>query len=424
MSWINGFPGGGGGDSPWPVAVESGVAFEAITAESPVTLVNGITHFEKTNMMDGLFPTSGTVTATAFSKNGLYAAIGYAWESPFITIFKFTGNTVSALPRPVYVPGGKVNSLSFSSDGKYLAVGTDSSPYLIIYKIANDVFTRITSISSAPSAAVKAVAFAPYSDHLAVGTTTSGGKLLIYKTASNDAFTKLANPAVMPQSDVNALAYTLDGAMLAVGGSGASDAEQLRVYKKSSDTYTKHNAMDDAARIDTDGNYDENVIALSFAPIDKNGHYPLAVATDLSGSWNGYPFMIFTIPTGTYDNVGGASANPSMFGGTRTATFSPDGGFVEAGGTLFSVEVSGYNYYLTERTEYLGGSAGGYALTFSATGKRILAADGIWDAAEGRRVTKFSRGTVPGFGNALYGFGFAQTAAAVNQALDVNVLFK
>jgi hypothetical protein len=75
-----------------------------------------------------------------FSTDGVYMA-GVSLTAPFITIYKRSGDVFTKLADPAYVPTGVCYSIAFSADGYYLVVGGITAPGIIIYKRAGDVFT-------------------------------------------------------------------------------------------------------------------------------------------------------------------------------------------------------------------------------------------------------------------------------------------
>ena len=70
---------------------------------------------------------------TAFSPDGAYLAVAHG-SSPYITIYKRSGDTFTKLPDPASLPAGTGYGTAFSPDGTYLSVTHDSSPFITIYK--------------------------------------------------------------------------------------------------------------------------------------------------------------------------------------------------------------------------------------------------------------------------------------------------
>ena len=65
--------------------------------------------------------------------------------SPFITIYKRSGDTFTKLANPSQLPTGPGRGTAFSPDGIYLSVAHDTSPFITIYKgIAVPAYMEIT----------------------------------------------------------------------------------------------------------------------------------------------------------------------------------------------------------------------------------------------------------------------------------------
>ena len=54
--------------------------------------------------------------------------------SPYITIYKRSGDTFTKLTNPTNLPTGYGNGVAFSPDGTYMSVAHNTSPYITIYK--------------------------------------------------------------------------------------------------------------------------------------------------------------------------------------------------------------------------------------------------------------------------------------------------
>ena len=77
-------------------------------------------------------PTNNAL-GTAFSPDGNYLSVCH-YDSPFITIYKRSGDTFTKLPNPSTLPTGNGYGTAFSPDGNYLSVADSASPYITIYK--------------------------------------------------------------------------------------------------------------------------------------------------------------------------------------------------------------------------------------------------------------------------------------------------
>ena len=191
---------------------------------------SGDTYTKLANPAD-LPPGSGI--AAAFSPDGTYLAVCH-FATPFVTIYKREGDVFTKLANPADLPLGGGNGAAFSLDGTYLAVASGASPYVTIYKRAGDVFTKLANPAALPPASGRGAAFSPDGTYLAVAHDASP-YVTIYKRAG-DVFTKLANPAALPTGAARDAAFSPDGTYLAVAH---DTSPYVTVYKRSGDTFTK-----------------------------------------------------------------------------------------------------------------------------------------------------------------------------------------
>ena len=76
---------------------------------------------------------AGLGCSCAFSPDVTYLAVAHD-VSPYITIYKRSGDTFTKLSNPDTLPASTGYGCAFSSDVTYLAVAHDVSPYITIYK--------------------------------------------------------------------------------------------------------------------------------------------------------------------------------------------------------------------------------------------------------------------------------------------------
>jgi hypothetical protein len=69
----------------------------------------------------------------SFSPDNTYLAVAHA-ITPFITIYKRSGDTFTKLANPATLPPSTGYSPAFSNDGTYLAVAHATTPFITIYK--------------------------------------------------------------------------------------------------------------------------------------------------------------------------------------------------------------------------------------------------------------------------------------------------
>ncbi|MDP2696132.1 MAG: hypothetical protein Q8O87_02665, partial [bacterium] len=69
----------------------------------------------------------------SFSPDGTYLAIAHS-ATPFVTIYKRSGDTFTKLANPTDLPASHGQGASFSPDGTYLAIAHFTTPFVTIYK--------------------------------------------------------------------------------------------------------------------------------------------------------------------------------------------------------------------------------------------------------------------------------------------------
>lgn len=153
--------------------------------------------------------------------------------NPNIYLFKSPNYNTSPLTIAALPNDG--HAASWSSDSAYLAVGHSTSPYLTIYKRTGDTFTKLSDPATLPVGAVYDVRFDPTDTYLACHVSTVSTKLVIYKR-SGDTFTKLANPSSFPPGNVGGLGWYHDSSYLAVA---SSSTPYITMYKRSGDVFTE-----------------------------------------------------------------------------------------------------------------------------------------------------------------------------------------
>lgn len=207
---------------------ESVIYGGAISVNDPIlttTVFSGIANPES-------LPT-GAGTGVAFSLDGIYMVITHS-VSPYISIYKRTGDTYTKLPNPAALPTGNANRASFSPDSVYLAVAHQTSPFITIYKRSGDTFAKLSDPAVLPTNTSFGVAFSADGTYLTVSIFTS--PYVYFYKRSGDTFTKLADPAILPTAGGRGIAFSPDGLYVAFSTTGSP---YLIVYKRIGDTFTK-----------------------------------------------------------------------------------------------------------------------------------------------------------------------------------------
>ncbi|MFS0858342.1 tail fiber protein [Paenibacillus taichungensis] len=176
-------------------------------------------------------PTASYSRCVTYSKDGKYMAIGVS-ASPYVAIYKITDGLYTRLPDPVALPTGDAYSVAFSPDGVYLVVGHANAPYITIYKRSGDTFAKMANPDVLPTGIGLATTFSPDSVYLVVGHSNLP-LLTVYKR-SGDTFTKITvtgHPSTVYGAD-----FSPDGLYLALAH---LSSPFVTILKRSGDTFTK-----------------------------------------------------------------------------------------------------------------------------------------------------------------------------------------
>lgn len=189
------------------------------------------------------YPSPKTV---AFSPNANYMAITYENNSPYIKMFKRNGDQFERLTTnapdtiPVYSsPDYRyISCQKFSPDGNYFVVGLSKTPFIYIYKRTGDQFLKLSDPGVLPTSGVACIAWSSDSTYLCVGHTTSP-RVTIYKRAA-DVFTKLANPGSLPGSQPIDILFSPNDSHLAIS---MASSPYFFMYNRSGDVFTKQSDL-------------------------------------------------------------------------------------------------------------------------------------------------------------------------------------
>ncbi|HEV8601227.1 MAG TPA: fibronectin type III domain-containing protein, partial [Patescibacteria group bacterium] len=145
-------------------------------------------------------------------------------------------DTFTKLGNPDVLPAGAAQSVCFSPDSKYLAVGVGTSPFITLYKRVGDTFVKLADPTALAGTGWEC-SWTPDSKYLALGNSNSPF-ITIYKNNFNDTFTKLGNPSVLPPRPCNDAHFSPDGKYLACTFDTTSPF--IYMYRNNNDdTFTK-----------------------------------------------------------------------------------------------------------------------------------------------------------------------------------------
>jgi len=223
-------------DSTYPYIID----FELI--DEMTKLVECKVSFKKRNARYTISNPEGETEKPSIASS-TYLAVGME-ASPYIHIYKRSGDTFTKLTNPVVLPTSGFRDLDFSPDGTYLAGGCTNSPYIYIYKRSGDTFTKLSNPSTLPTGYVYGVSFSYDNTYLAVAHEDSP-YVTIYKR-DGDTFTKLANPTTLPTGNGVIAKFSNYATYLSITH---YTSPYKTIYKRSGDTFTK---LDD-------GNFDVGI---------------------------------------------------------------------------------------------------------------------------------------------------------------------
>ena len=86
-----------------------------------------------TKLSDPATLPASTGCGVAFDSTSTYMAVAHV-TSPYITIYKRSGDTFTKLSNPATLPASTGLDVAFDSTSTYMAVAHYTSPYITIYK--------------------------------------------------------------------------------------------------------------------------------------------------------------------------------------------------------------------------------------------------------------------------------------------------
>jgi len=182
---------------------------------------------------------TGNVLSIDFTNDDSYVAMAHA-NTPYISMYSKSGDTFTKTSNPGQLPTNLGVCLNFSNNGTYLSLGSLGSPYLMIYKRSGSSLTLLSSPTSAPQSYVKSVKFSPDDTYLAIAQSQSP-LLLIYKR-NGDSFSLISNPTTQPlSSNNNSIHFNSTGDYLFYGSNSTQD---VLIYKRNGDNFEYHSKMD------------------------------------------------------------------------------------------------------------------------------------------------------------------------------------
>jgi WD40 repeat protein len=175
----------------------------------------------------------GSVQSLDYSSDGKFLAVGH-FTSPHVSIWKQEADDFKKVRDPAILPPGFGSGVSFSPDTNFLAVKHSTTPFISIYVNDRGIFRKLANPATLPTNNQGDAKFSPDGNYLAVAQGFSTPYLTIYKR-NGSSFIKLADPSDMPTGE-GRLAFSPDGVYLAVKYNASPF---LTIYTRDGDTFTK-----------------------------------------------------------------------------------------------------------------------------------------------------------------------------------------
>lgn len=181
-----------------------------------------------TNPINVAFP--GAVLGIAYNPVTDHCAFAHQ-GSPYLTVATVNagGTTMTKLANPATLPPAECWSVSWSPNGKFLAVAHLVSPYVSVYSFDGTTLTKLADPANLPTGSGYSVDWSPDGRFLAVGF--SGSPYIHVYRFDGATLTKVANPTVLPNGTVRALAWSPDGRWLHAVNEGATPWNDLYLFE-------------------------------------------------------------------------------------------------------------------------------------------------------------------------------------------------
>ena len=306
-----------------------------ITSSSGVTVPYGIVlegTLNETQSVAGALGTAGEVNSVSWSPDGQYIAIGgdSSVSGGVFQIFQFDRvNQSLSLITSQLGTTGEVFSVSWSPDGQYIAVGGNSSISGGVFQVFQ--FDRINQslefVASALGTAgeVNSVSWSPDGQYIAVGgnSSVSGGVFQVFQFDRINQSLEFIASALGTTGEVNAVSWSPDGLYIAVGGTGIT-GDDFQIFEFDRVNQTLQSVDGDLAG--------DGIFSISWSP---DGQYIATGGFGSTGSGEEFRIWQFNRDTQMLQFVTGI---PSGGGGTTgfSVFWSPDGEYIAVGGSGLS----------------------------------------------------------------------------------------
>lgn len=174
----------------------------------------GVSEFTGLSLMLIATTAQTDATSVSWSPDASFLAVGNGGTTPAVTVYAFN-NAVSLTPAAstTFASGNNVNSIDWSSDGRFIAAGltTANQVSILQFTAIADTITTVT-VFAPTGVSVTSVSWSPDVLFLAVGNTT---QVIVY-SFNGIALTQVA--AFTHGAVVNSVQWSPDGRYIVMGG--------------------------------------------------------------------------------------------------------------------------------------------------------------------------------------------------------------
>jgi WD40 repeat protein len=157
-------------------------------------------------------PTS-ICTGVSWSPNGRYLALS-CFSTPYVVIYDWITGVPIKISDPSNLPTGAAIGIGWSPDGRYLAVAHSTSPYITIYDWNTGSPVKISDPGTLPTGQGNAIGWSPDGRYLAIGHSNSP-YVTIYDWNTGSPV-KISDPGTLPTGQGRGVDFSPDGRYLAV----------------------------------------------------------------------------------------------------------------------------------------------------------------------------------------------------------------
>ena len=218
---------------------DSGLVEMTISRTDQYARINLLRPFKDTDKIanPASLPAGGG-ESIVWSPDGRFLALGHL-AGNFITVYERIGTTFNKLAALV-APAGVCEGITWSPDGRFLAVAHLNTPFVTIYERDGITFTKLTQPVALPDGDGQDVAFSPNGRFLAVAHE-DGTFVTIYLISGTNTFTKISpNPlSANPAGFAFGVAFSPNSQFLSVANRDTVGTVRTTIYEIALNVFTK-----------------------------------------------------------------------------------------------------------------------------------------------------------------------------------------